>query len=65
MLLRLPPIPVRLFGHAVHRAPDTQSNQHPGYGAAGHSGHNEAVGSCRTWSQVLPVQVYFKILFLT
>lgn len=37
MLLRLPPIPVRLSGHAVHRAPDTKSNQHPGYGAAGHT----------------------------
>lgn len=37
MLLRLSPIPVRPFGHAVHRAPDTERNKHPGYGAAGHS----------------------------
>lgn len=37
MLLRLSPIPVRPFGHAVHRAPDTERNQHPGYGAAGHT----------------------------
>lgn len=36
MLLRLSPIPVRPFGHAVHRAPDTERNQHPGYGATGH-----------------------------
>lgn len=34
---RLSPIPVRLFGHAVDRAPDAERNQHPGYGAAGHT----------------------------
>jgi len=36
MLLRLSPTLVRSFGHAVHRAPDTERNQHPGDGAAGH-----------------------------
>lgn len=36
MLLRLSPAPVRPSGHAVHRAPDAERNQHPGYGAAGH-----------------------------
>lgn len=36
MLLRLSPTPVSHFGHAVHHAPDTERNQHPGYGAAGH-----------------------------
>ena len=36
MLLRLSPAPVRPPGHAVHRAPDAERNQHPGYGAAGH-----------------------------
>lgn len=37
MLLRLSPIPVRPLGHAVHRAPDTERDEHPGYGAAGHT----------------------------
>lgn len=37
MLLRLSPTLVRPFGHAVHRAPDAERNQHPGYGAAGHA----------------------------
>lgn len=37
MLLWLSPIPARPLGHAVHRAPDTECDQHPGYGAAGHA----------------------------
>lgn len=38
LLLRLSPAPERPFGHAVHRAPDAERHQHPGYGAAGHTG---------------------------
>lgn len=37
MLLPLSPSPARPSGQAVHRAPDTERNQHPGYGAAGHN----------------------------
>lgn len=37
MLRRLSPTLVRSSGHAVHRTPDTERNQHPGYGAAGHT----------------------------
>lgn len=37
MLLRLSPTLVRPSGHAVHRAPDAERNQHPGYGAPGHA----------------------------
>lgn len=36
MLLRLSPTLVRPLGHAVHRAPDAERDQHPGYGTAGH-----------------------------
>lgn len=41
MLRRLSRAPVRPFGHAVHRAPDAQRNQHPGNGAAGHTVQHE------------------------
>lgn len=37
MLRRLSPVPERLLGHAVHRAPDAERNQHPGDGAAEHA----------------------------
>lgn len=37
MLLRLSPTLVRPLGHAVHRAPDAECHQHPGYGTAGHA----------------------------
>lgn len=30
VVLRLSPTLVRPFGHAVHRAPDAERNQHPG-----------------------------------
>lgn len=44
MLLRLSPILVRPTGHAVHRAPDAERNQHPGDGAAaGHADRNETI----------------------
>lgn len=43
MLLRLSPNLVRPFGHAVHRAPETERKQHPGYGATGHAVWNNGL----------------------
>lgn len=37
MLLRLSSVLARLFGHAVHCAPDAEHDQHAGHGAAGHT----------------------------
>lgn len=54
MRLRLSPIPVLPLGHAVHRAPDTERNQHPGYSAAGHNASHSA-----QLLQVLLVQSLF------
>lgn len=42
MILTLSPAPVRLLGHAVHRAPHTERDQQPGHGAAWHGvGNNK------------------------
>lgn len=59
MLLWLSPIPVRPLGHAVHRAPDTERDQHPGYGAAGHAVRNEPLVYCAIWLQVIRAQSLF------